>query len=50
MPVARQTPKRSIRIPEPLWRRALDRAEERGEPLSEVIRRKLEEYAPEPRS
>lgn len=38
-------PNRAIRVREDLWRRALARAEERDEPLSEAIRRFLERYA-----
>lgn len=35
---------RVIRVQETLWLRALARADERGEPLSEAIRRFLERY------
>ena len=45
MPNQPKTPHRSIRVPTPLWERAQTRAAERGENLSTVIRRALEEYA-----
>jgi hypothetical protein len=35
---------RVIRVPEPLWRRAKQRADERGETVSEAIRKFLERY------
>jgi hypothetical protein len=35
---------RAIRVPDSLWARALKRADERGESLSEAIRRFLERY------
>lgn len=37
-------PARTIRVPGPLWDAAKAKAGERGEPLSEVIRRALERY------
>lgn len=39
------TPLRNIRVNEELWRAAMTKAEERGETLSDVIRRALERYA-----
>ena len=44
MPNAPKTPSRNVRIPDDLWRAAMDRAVERGETLSDVIRRALERY------
>lgn len=38
------TPLRAVRINEELWRSAAAKASERGETLSDVIRRALEEY------
>jgi hypothetical protein len=35
---------RAIRIPDDLWKAALDRAHANGETLSEVVRRALERY------
>ena len=35
---------RAIRIPDDLWKAALDRAHTNGETLSEVVRRALERY------
>lgn len=36
--------KKSIRIPDKLWTAALTRADERGDNLSEVIRKAIERY------
>jgi hypothetical protein len=41
------TTKRSIRIPEPLWRVALAIAKRRGDTLNAVIRAALERYVAE---
>lgn len=38
------TTQHSIRIPDPLWHAALTLARERGENLSEIIRRALNDY------
>lgn len=38
------TPQRSIRVSDELWDAALREAADRGEPLSEAIRRFLERY------
>lgn len=38
------TPRRTIRIPDDLWDAATAKAEERGESVSDVIRRALERY------
>jgi hypothetical protein len=35
---------RAVRVPDPLWSAAKTKAEERGESVSEVIRRALERY------
>ena len=35
---------RAVRIPDDLWKAALDRAHANGETLSEVVRRALERY------
>lgn len=40
-----KTPQRTIRISDDLWNRAGQRAKERGEALSDVVRRALEHYA-----
>ena len=39
-----KTPLRSVRIPDDLWQAAQTRAAERGESVSDVIRRALERY------
>lgn len=39
------TPLRNVRISDEIWQAAKDRADERGENLSDVIRRGLEDYA-----
>lgn len=38
------TPLRNVRVPDDLWQAAMAKALERGESLSEVIRRALEKY------
>jgi len=38
------TPRRTIRVPDLLWDAAAAKAEERGESLSDVLRRALERY------
>ena len=35
---------RNIRVPDDLWRAALDKAHTNGETLSDVVRRALERY------
>jgi hypothetical protein len=35
---------RAIRIPDALWRAALAKSQERGETVSDVVRRALERY------
>jgi hypothetical protein len=37
-------PPRSVRVPDPLWSAAKDRAAERGETVSDVILRALKRY------
>ena len=44
MPNQPKTPARSIRVEDALWLRAQERAAERGESVSEAIRRFLERY------
>ena len=44
MPNAPKTPLRNIRVPDDLWQAAMSRAIERGETLSDVLRRALERY------
>jgi len=44
MPNAPKTPIRTFRIPDDLWAAALAKADERGENLSEVVRRALGRY------
>ena len=41
----KRVPHRTIRVPDEEWRAAQDKAAERGETLSEVIRRALKRYA-----
>lgn len=38
------TPRRTIRVPDELWDAAQAKAQERGENLSDVIRKALERY------
>jgi hypothetical protein len=38
------TPLRNVRVPNDLWQSAMAKALDRGENLSEVIRRALEKY------
>lgn len=45
MPNAPKTPIRTFRIPDDLWSAAQAKAEERGDNLSEVVRRALQRYA-----
>lgn len=40
-----KTPQRTIRIADDLWTRAQARADEKGETVSEAVRRFLERYA-----
>lgn len=40
-----KTPHRSVRVPDKVWEKAKRRAASRGETMSEVIRRLLEDYA-----
>jgi predicted transcriptional regulator len=44
MPNAPKTPARNVRISDDLWRAAQERAEAKGETVSDVIRRALERY------
>lgn len=44
MPNQPKTPLRNVRVPDDLWDAAVTKATERGETLSEVIRRALERY------
>jgi predicted CopG family antitoxin len=44
MPNAPKTPSRNVRVSDDLWTAALAKAVERGESLSDVIRRALERY------
>jgi len=45
MPNQPKTPIRSVRIPDEEWRAAQERAAERGETVTDVIRRALRRYA-----
>jgi predicted HicB family RNase H-like nuclease len=44
MPNAPKTPSRNVRVPDDLWHAAMSKALDRGESLSDVIRRALEKY------
>jgi predicted DNA binding CopG/RHH family protein len=46
--MSKGTPIRNIRVPDDLWDSARAKAAARGENLSQVLRRALEEYAKEP--
>jgi hypothetical protein len=39
-----KTPKRSIRVPEDLWRAVLEKAHKRGETVTDVVIRALKRY------
>lgn len=45
VPNAPGTPRRTVRVPDAIWDAAAARAQERGDNLSEVIRKALERYA-----
>ena len=45
VPNAPKTPLRSFRIPDDVYRAAQEKAAERGESVSDVVRRALERYA-----
>jgi membrane protein implicated in regulation of membrane protease activity len=44
MPNQPKTPARAVRIEDSLWRAAQEKAAERGETVSDVIRRALQRY------
>jgi hypothetical protein len=46
-PNAPSTPARNIRIPDPLWTDAKDKAASEGTTVSDVVREKLTEYVEE---
>lgn len=41
----KDNPARAIRVPDELWHRAQDRAAEKGETVSEAVRKFLERYS-----
>jgi hypothetical protein len=43
--MSRGTPRRTFRIPDPLWYAAKTRADDEGETLTDVAIRALEDYA-----
>lgn len=43
-----KTPLRNVRVSDELWQAALLKAEERGETVSDVVRRALERYVARP--
>lgn len=47
-PNAPGTPRRTVRVPDEVWEAAQRKAEEKGDNLSEVIRKALERYAKRP--
>jgi predicted HicB family RNase H-like nuclease len=47
MPNRPKTPGRQVRVPDLLWQAAQARAAERGETVSDVIRRALHDYVKE---
>lgn len=47
-PATGKAPMRSLRVPDDLWNAAMEKANERGESLSEVIRKALERYVKRP--
>ncbi|GAS98919.1 Gp65 [Mycolicibacterium canariasense] len=48
MPNQPRTPLRSFRIPDDLYEAAQQKAEEKGETVSDVVRRALERYVKRP--
>jgi hypothetical protein len=48
MPNAPKTPGRNVRVPDDLWVAAQAKADERGETVSDVVRRALERYVRNP--
>ena len=48
MPNQPKTPLRNVRVSDELWQAALFKAEERGETVSDVVRRALERYVARP--
>lgn len=48
MPNTPGTPRRTIRVPDNLWDAAAAKATERGDNLSDVIRKALERYVKRP--
>lgn len=48
MPNQPKTPLRNVRVSDELWHAALRRAEQRGETVSDVVRRALEWYVVRP--
>lgn len=45
MPNQPKTPQRTVRVPDDVWKAAQSKAAERGENLSDVIRKALARYA-----
>ena len=45
MPNQPKTPQRTVRVPDEVWDAAKVKAKERGDNLSDVIRRALQRYA-----
>ncbi len=45
MPDQPKTPLRSVRVPDAVWHAAQQRAAEKGETVSDVVRRALTRYA-----
>ncbi len=43
-PATGETPRRTVRVPDEVWKAAEKRAKERGENVSDAVRRCLEEY------
>ena len=48
MPNQPKTPSRNVRVPDDLWHAAQAKAAERGETVSDVVRRALERYVRRP--
>jgi hypothetical protein len=46
--MSKGTMPRAVRIAEPLWKAALAKARDRGETITDVVRRALEEYVASP--
>jgi hypothetical protein len=47
-PKTGETPKRNVRVPDPLWKAATDKAETEGRTITDVINTALHRYVASP--